>query len=111
MPSSAAPTSLAEISVEVVYALPSGADLRQVRLAAGATAADAIRAAGTLERHPGLDLAALKVGIFGGTVALDTPLKNGDRVEIYRPLQVDPKEARRRRAEASSPRRRGPKFP
>ena len=96
MPSSAAPTSLAEISVEVVYALPGGADLRQVRLAAGATAADAIRAAGTLERHPGLK--DFSMGIFGKQARSDAVLKDGDRVEIYRPLQVDPKEARRRRA-------------
>jgi putative ubiquitin-RnfH superfamily antitoxin RatB of RatAB toxin-antitoxin module len=87
---------LTEIGVEVVYALPGGADVRQVRLAAGATAADAIRAAGTLERHP--ELKVYDVGIFGARTAPDTKLKNGDRVEIYRPLQVDPKEARRRRA-------------
>ena len=96
MPSSAAPTSLAEISVEVVYALPGGADLAQVRLAAGATAADAIRAAGTLERHP--ELKNFSLGIFGSQTRADAVLKDGDRVEIYRPLQVDPKEARRRRA-------------
>jgi uncharacterized protein len=89
---------LAAVSVEVVYALPEGADTAHVRLAAGATAGEAIRAAGTLERHPEIDLAVCKIGIFSSAVSPGHVLQNGDRVEIYRPLRVDPKEARRRRA-------------
>ena len=63
----------------------------------GATLIDALRASGFLERHPHIDLARQEVGIWGRIRALDAPLKDGDRVEVYRPLQVDPKEARRRR--------------
>jgi putative ubiquitin-RnfH superfamily antitoxin RatB of RatAB toxin-antitoxin module len=66
-------------------------------LPAGATLGEALRASGVLERHPQFDPARQAVGIWGRVCALDTVLKEGDRVEIYRPLQVDPKEARRRR--------------
>lgn len=86
------------IRVEVVYALPHSVDAVTVRLRPGATAADAIRAAGTLERHAEIDATAFKLGIFGSPVKIDTALQDGDRVEIYRALQLDPKEARRRRA-------------
>ena len=68
---------------------------------AGRRVLDAIRASGVLERHPELDLARQAIGIWGRACALDAPLHDGDRVEIYRPLQMDPKEARRlRRAPA-----------
>jgi hypothetical protein len=87
---------MATIRVEVVYALPDGVDCASVTLAAGATAAQALRVSGILERHPGLRLQS--VGVFGRQVGLDTALADGDRVEIYRPLAMDPKEARRRRA-------------
>ena len=69
----------------------------RVEVPPGATLIDALRASGVLERHPHIDLAHRAVGIWGRIRALDTPLRDGDRVEIYRPLQVDPKEARRRR--------------
>ena len=82
----------------MVYALPDGADTARVRLAAGATAGDAIRAAGTLERHPQIALNACRIGIHGKRVSEEHLVQDGDRVEIYRPLRVDPKEARRRRA-------------
>jgi len=61
----------------------------EIRLPEGATVRDALLAAG---------MTAEKVGIFGKLVKLETRLADGDRVEIYRPLAVDPKEARRRRA-------------
>jgi putative ubiquitin-RnfH superfamily antitoxin RatB of RatAB toxin-antitoxin module len=89
---------LDDISVEVVYAQPGAADTARVRLAAGATVADAIRAAGTLGRHPEIDLSIFKVGIFGSVVSAEHVVRDGERVEIYRPLRLDPKEARRRRA-------------
>jgi hypothetical protein len=76
--------------IEVVCALPGEARVATVELAPGATVRDAVAAAGF-----GLSDA---VGIFGKRVRPDHPLTNGDRVEIYRPLAVDPKEARRRRA-------------
>lgn len=82
--------------VEVVYALPEGCDAVRLDVPAGATAGDAVRASGMAERHPGIDLSAL--GIFGRRVAPDALLAEGDRVEIYRPLALDPKDARRQRA-------------
>jgi putative ubiquitin-RnfH superfamily antitoxin RatB of RatAB toxin-antitoxin module len=85
-----------EIAVEVVLALPEHSLLKRVVLAAGATVADAITAAGLGEHAALVDLQQL--GIFGRRVPSSQPLRDGDRVEIYRPLILDPKEARRRRA-------------
>ena len=59
---------------------------------------DAVRASGLLQRHPEIDLGRHRIGIYGRVVAKQAPLADGDRVEVYRPLLVDPKEARRRRA-------------
>ena len=81
------------IRVEVVYARRDGTDLVTVQLPAGATVRDAIAAAGIAT---GADPRAL--GIFGKRVRADAPLADGDRVEIYRPLLLDPKERRRQRA-------------
>jgi putative ubiquitin-RnfH superfamily antitoxin RatB of RatAB toxin-antitoxin module len=69
-----------------------------VELDAGATALDAIRASGVLQRFAEIDVSTQSIGVWGRICALDAPLADGDRVEIYRPLAVDPKEARRRRA-------------
>lgn len=82
----------------MVYALPTGEDAVVLRLPAGASAAQAVRSSGILERHPEIDLGRQKIGIHGRVVAPDAVLADGDRVEIYRPLALDPKEARRRRA-------------
>jgi uncharacterized protein len=87
---------MASLRVEVVYALAAGTHAVTVRLPSGATAADALRASGLLEKHRGL--ADARIGIYGKVVAAHTLLADGDRVEIYRPLRLDPKEARRRRA-------------
>jgi putative ubiquitin-RnfH superfamily antitoxin RatB of RatAB toxin-antitoxin module len=86
------------LRVEVVYALPASEDAVPVALPAGAKVRDAVRDSGMLERHPEIDLSTWRLGIYGKIVAADAPLANGDRVEIYRPLAMDPKEARRRRA-------------
>lgn len=86
------------LSIEVVYALPSGEDAVTLMLGAGATALEAVHASGVLERHPEIDLGRQKIGIHGRVVAAQATLRDGDRVEIYRPLAVEPKEARRRRA-------------
>ena len=86
------------MEVEVVYALPQGEDAVKVRLPPGATAAEAVRASGILSRHPEIDLARNKLGVYGAAVEPAARLADGDRVEIYRPLALDPKEARRRRA-------------
>ena len=69
-----------------------------LELPAPATALDAIRASGLLQRHPALGLGEPLIGIWGRACAPDTVLGDGDRVEIYRPLLRDPNEARRLRA-------------
>jgi putative ubiquitin-RnfH superfamily antitoxin RatB of RatAB toxin-antitoxin module len=82
----------------VAYSPRAGeVDSVELVLPAGATLADALRASGVLERHPGIDLEIIKLGIWGKLATLDAPLRDGDRVELYRPLAVDPKEARRLR--------------
>jgi putative ubiquitin-RnfH superfamily antitoxin RatB of RatAB toxin-antitoxin module len=70
-----------------------------VELPAGACVMDAVRASGLVDLLGEADLSAAPVGIFGVVCAPDTVLRAGDRVEIYRPLPVDPKQARRQRAE------------
>lgn len=86
------------ISVEVAYALPGQQWLRVLRLPIGVTAREAIDSSGVLIHFPEIDLSHQLVGIFGTIVPLEHELKEGDRVEIYRPLMVDPKLARRQRA-------------
>jgi len=83
---------LAEIEVEVVYALPQRDESVRVSVPRGATVRD------VLEKSGLLPLVSGKIGIFGKAVGADALVADGDRVEIYRPLLVDPKEARRRRA-------------
>jgi len=84
--------------VEVVYATPERQALYAVSVAAGATVRDAIERSGVLTAFPEIDLARNRVGIHGKLATLATPLRDEDRVEILRPLQADPKEARRQRA-------------
>lgn len=79
--------------------------LQQVELPAGSTVGDAIRASGVLETVPEIDLAQTPVGVFSRRVELTEILTAGDRVELYRPLRVDPKEARRLRARAKAAKR------
>jgi uncharacterized protein len=86
------------MQVEVAFALPDEQVLLRIEIAAGSTVREAILASRILERFPLIDLDAAPVGIFSRPCALGDVLRNGDRVEIYRPLAMDPKEARRRRA-------------
>jgi hypothetical protein len=69
-----------------------------VELAAPATAWDAVRASGLLERWPELAAGEPSIGVWGRATSVDAALDDGDRVELYRPLAADPQEARRRRA-------------
>lgn len=91
-----------ELTVEVVYALPAVQRLKQIAVPPGTTVQQAIERSGILRDFPEIDLTKNKVGVFGKLTRLDAPLKDRDRVEIYRPLIADPKEMRRRRAEAGS---------
>ncbi len=93
--------------VDVVYCPAPGLfDDSSVDLADGATLADALAASGVVERHA-LDAAALRCGVWGRVQRSDTVLRDGDRVEVYRPLQVDPKAARRLRSQQQSRSTRG----
>jgi len=87
------------LSVKVVYCPPDTVWAREVRLEEGATLRSAILASGVIGAFPDLRIEALDVGVFSRRREMDEVLKDGDRVEIYRPLLVEPKEGRRRRAE------------
>ena len=87
------------IKVEVAYANAGLVHVIPVRMKAGATIREAIEDSGILQDCSEIDLAQNKVGIFSTLRQLDDRVADGDRVEIYRSLRVDPKEARRRRAE------------
>lgn len=82
------------ISIEVVYANPNEQIVIPLQCKNASTARTAIEQSGILQRFPDIDLHQQKIGIFGKIVSLSQPLKDGDRVEIYRPLKIDPKAAR-----------------
>ena len=88
----------AVIGVEVAFATPPRQAILRVEVPVGCTVAQAIELSGIHERFPGMRVAADAVGIFSRKVPLEHVLQDGDRVEIYRPLIADPKEARRARA-------------
>jgi putative ubiquitin-RnfH superfamily antitoxin RatB of RatAB toxin-antitoxin module len=85
-----------EPSVEVVYALPQRQCIVQVALREGMTAREAVTASGLAGEFPEIETRPLLLGIFGRRVDDAQPLRAGDRVEIYRPLKSDPRDARRR---------------
>ena len=85
------------IRVEVAWSpRPRAVEVVALVLPQGSTVADALRASGLVQRH-GLDEASLRVGVWGRASEGASVLRDRDRVEIYRPLRVDPKEARRQR--------------
>ena len=86
------------IDVEVAYATPEQQVIVALKVAEGATVEQAINASGLLNHFPEIAWTDIKAGIFGNVCKLDQPLRQSDRVEIYRPLIHDPKEARRQRA-------------
>ena len=86
------------MEVEVVFALPEQQFLDTVTVPYDSTVADAIRQSGVERRFPGVDFDALQAGIWGKPVEREKKLRNGDRVELYRPLEMDPREARRLKA-------------
>jgi putative ubiquitin-RnfH superfamily antitoxin RatB of RatAB toxin-antitoxin module len=92
-------TAPGRITVAVVYACAGRQVVRPLELGTGATVGEAIRASGLLDDFPDLDPGGRnRVGVFGRIATLQTALRDGDQVEVYRPLPADPKEARRRRA-------------
>lgn len=96
-----------QITVEVAYARPEMQVILPVNLAPGDTVAQAIEVSGILVKFPEIDLQQNKVGIYGKLTKLDTPLRDKDRVEIYRKLIADPKEVRRKRAEEGKAMKKG----
>lgn len=90
------------IGVSVVYAEADRVFEVALHLPAGATVGQAIDASGVRQARPDVEIRADRLGIFSRKATFDTPLHDGDRVEIYRPLRIDPKEARRLRAKSQS---------
>ena len=86
------------IQVSVVYS-PAARDVREVtlQLAASSTVLQALQASGLLQQFPAIDLPTAVVGVWGRKAGLKQALRDNDRIEIYRPLAVDPKVARRER--------------
>ena len=89
------------IRIEIVYAEPQRSIDKSLNVEQGARIADALKLASLDEDFQGVDLANATVGIFGSVASRDRPLKEGDRIEIYRPLAEEPKLARRKRASRS----------
>jgi uncharacterized protein len=93
------------ISVEIVYAQPQRSIAKSLSMPPGARIADALTLAAADEDFRGLDLANAAVGVFGKLANREQPLKEGDRIEIYRPLLEEPKLARRERANRKASKR------
>ena len=88
--------------ITFAVALPGRQEVFELDLAPGSTLADALAAANLRERFPELDPARTKAGIWSRAASAATPLRDGDRVEIYRKLKADPKDKRRARARLRS---------
>lgn len=86
-----------DIVVEIAYAFQNQI-IRKISVPTGSTVANVISATRIQEEFPEIDLAKNKVGIYSRICNLEQVVKHGDRIEIYRPLLIDPKEARRLRA-------------
>lgn len=99
-------------NIEVAYALPKRQKIVELQVPEGTTARDAVRLSNIVSFFPDLDIEHAPLGVFGnelGSRGLAAPdqyeVREGDRIEIYRPLIADPKEVRRRRAEEAKQKR------
>ncbi len=91
-----------KIAVVVAWSPAAGqVEQDELTLPAGSTLLQAVQHSAWQRQHPGLDPATQKLGVWGSLCAPEQVLRNGDRVEIYRPLQLDPKDARRLRQQAA----------
>ena len=88
------------LNIEVAYAEPGKQSLLAFQVACGTTARQAVLQSALPNEFPHVDFAAAPIGIFGKKVKDSAPLREGDRVEVYRALLIDPKENRRRKAAA-----------
>lgn len=86
------------IDVSVVYALPDQQVIMELSVEDGCTVKQAVEQSGLLAQFTEIDIQTMQVGIYSERVSLEHLLRAGDRVEVYRPLTIDPKEARRNRA-------------
>jgi len=87
------------ITIEIAYAKRLEQVLLSIQVSPETNIKQALEQSGILERFPEIDLKTVnKVGLFGKVVSLEQPLRDGDRIEIYRPLIADPKEVRKQRA-------------
>ena len=96
-------TTTETMKIEVAYAAPKQQVILAIDVAPGAKVTEAILRSGILLRFPDIDIDHATVGIFGKACSPDQELKDGDRIEIYRPLIADPKQARRARVAHSKP--------
>lgn len=94
------------MKVECVYASETDQYLVALTIQEGATIAEVIQAAGVLQAYPELAMETINVGIFAQKKTLDDQVKSGDRIEIYRPLAINPMDARRSRAPVFKKKRR-----
>lgn len=90
-----------QLEIEVAFALPAKQKILSVKVAEGTSVYDAALNSGMENYFPDLDIASARLGVFGKLVAkpAEQEVKQGDRVEIYRPLIADPKASRAKRAE------------
>jgi uncharacterized protein len=87
-----------QLAIEVVHALPGQQELIALTVAPGTTVGEAIRQSAIGDRFLGEDLEKCQAGIWGKPVQRDHLVQHGDRIELYRPLRMDPREARRKLA-------------
>ncbi len=90
--------------IEVAYALSDVQIIKKIDVSEGCTVKDALVFSEILNQFPEIDLATSKLGIFGKFVPLSALVQSNDRIEIYRPLIIDPKDARRQRAKIKNTR-------
>ena len=88
-----------KIKIQIAYAFPDHHYLKSFNVDENTMVQTAILQSGILQQFTDIDLRNNKIGIFSRPVKLTDQLKDGDRIEIYRPLLADPKEIRRKRAE------------
>lgn len=94
---------MTKINIELIYPLPNEQQLLTFMVDSECNVEQAINLSEILQKYPQIDLNVNKVGIFSKAVKLDQVLREGDRIEIYRPLIADPKEIRKKKALQQKP--------
>ena len=87
------------MKISVAYTNPMRKCWLKIDVPDECTALDAIRASGILDQFPEIDIENQKIGVYGKVIKPDALIKEGDRVEIYRPITADPKTVKRRDTE------------